>query len=951
MSTTTVRPDATRAGAAAYTVTGAASAHAATSDSSDASYVRKAATGTASLLLAAATTAIGGTQAVRRVRCRARAAGATDASKANLYLGCRVGGVNYTGSAVPLRGAAAIGEIAGPWVTAAPDGSPWDQDRIDGLLVQWTDYGGAGDASTLYEAYVDVDLASAPTTTVTAPTGTITSTTLPDVAWTYADGEGDAQAWYQVRVFSSAQFSVPGFDPEVAAPTWDSGVVSSIDTTTTVGEHLVNGVWRVYVQTAKAVNGQPFWSGWAYSTVTLAVIRQPAPTLAGSWDAAAGRVTCTVEGDYLLPGYASQAFELQRSSDAGVTWRDVRNATELAPLTPDGEALLRSAAVLWIDSQLSPTDGQTITNLGTGGTALNARAGSSVSADSNDPKRLTFEGVPYVYLPAAANYLAASASSADYVDLDVLMRVALDDWTPGTITSLVEHTQGADPLRVFRTTVNTNGTLGLTWYTAGTGASFVSATSTVAPGFVDGQAYWVRVTARFDVGGSREVKFWTAPDSPEVPESWTQLGSTLTGAPIVIPAVTALVGFNITGIGGFSAYRGIVRSSIDGPAIIDIDTSVLTSASASTFTAVTGQTVTINRSSSGKKAAAVIAPVWLFGTDDYLEVPDSDLLDFAPGDSFTAIVVARMWGTFAPQSNVVLSKRNSGGAASAGWEIVGYNGASSVGSRIFDGALSTSPSQTLVSGALSVMGLVRDTVADTIAATMGTGKSAIADTTTASLANSVPLRVGANADSTFYCAQMELVAAAVFRRALTPAELAQVIDYYSTPRGPWATSVDYEAPRGGSVLYRARTLAVDSLGTTIASPWSTPSTVPVTLDTSWWFKPVTAPSLAIAAVRVEAGLDVRQTVQQGVFRPIGRDGAIVVDGGAGGLDGSYTVHLSTRAEWEALRALLDARSTVLVQDPFGEQKLVRFGERSLKQLGTYDNPQRVVQLDYVEVDA
>jgi hypothetical protein len=54
--------------------------------------------------------------------------------------------------------------------------------------------------------------------------------------------------------------------------------------------------------------------------------------------------------------------------------------------------------------------------------------------------------------------------------------------------------------------------------------------------------------------------------------------------------------------------------------------------------------VTVNRATTGYKTALVTRPIWLFGTDDYLEVADNALLKFGTGD-FTMMVVARQWET------------------------------------------------------------------------------------------------------------------------------------------------------------------------------------------------------------------------------------------------------------------------------------------------------------------
>lgn len=500
MTVSIVRPDVTNSGGSSFAVTGAASAHAALADSSDASYIRKSGSGTASIILGNGTVAIGSTQTVRRVRVRGRVAGGDSSSKANLYLGTRVDGLNYFTSAVTLRGNVALGEITGAWYSTAPDGGAWDQDRIDNLRAQWTDYKDNASRSFLYEVYVDVDLAVQPSTTATAPTGTVTTTALPDVSWTFSDSESEAQSYYRVKVFTAAQYGAAGFDPETAVAAWDSGAVPSVDTTTTVGDYLADGTYRVYVKTAKTINGAAFWSAWSYSAFTVSLTKPTAPTLTALWSEALGKTTITATGAALPVGFSSQIMEVWRSDDAGVTWASIRDGLDLEP-------------------------------------------------------------------------------NASYV----------------------------------------------------------------------------------------------------------------------------------------------------------------------------------------------------------------------------------------------------------------------------------------------------------------------------------------------------------------------------------ASVIDYEAPRGQSVLYRARAIGLYA-GNQIASVWSSNSSVSVTNDGLWWLKVTTAPALNIGGARVLAGLDVKQESQVGVFRPLGRDRAVVVEGALGGFDGSYRVYCSTVEQWTALKALLASQATVLVQDPFGEQKYVRIVSRGLQQVGTASNPQRTVQVDYIEVD-
>lgn len=328
MTVSTVRPNGTPSGGGSFTVTGAATAHAALSDNSDTSYIRKSATGTASIILGNGTITLTSDQAVRQVRVRGRVEATETDSKGNLYLGVRTDGVNYFTSAVPIRGVTAKGEVAGPWYAVAPDGGAWTQEKINEVRTQFTDYRDAAQRVYVYETYVDVDVATRPTTTVTAPTGSVTTTSRPEISWTYADTESEAQTYYRAAVFDDATYTSGAFDPETSAGEWDSGVITSEDTSTTVGALLVDGTYRVYVKTAKTLNGSPFWSEWAFSGFTVSLTPPPTPTVAATY--ASGGVVVTVTGG-APTGFASQTFEVQRSVDGGVTWAAVRDGDALTP--------------------------------------------------------------------------------------------------------------------------------------------------------------------------------------------------------------------------------------------------------------------------------------------------------------------------------------------------------------------------------------------------------------------------------------------------------------------------------------------------------------------------------------------------------------------------------------------------------------------------------------------
>lgn len=334
MAVVTVRPDQNVSGATSFTITGGSpSVHAALSDNSDSTYVRKSTSvsGTASLITGFGTTTIAASQTVRRVRLRARIQTPNSNGKLNLQLGTRVSGVNYFTPALAVRGQVATGEVVGPWYSTAPDGGPWTQTKIDAVRVQTTEFRDSSDRAFVYELYVDVDVANQATVTVSAPTGTITATAKPDVTWSVSDSDGDTASSFQVKVFNSTAYGAGSFNPTTSTATWDSGQVASSDVSTSVGVYLSNATYRAYVRTAKTINGSPFWSGWAYSQFTVNLTAPTVPTLTVTWNANTNSVAVTMTGATASPTFTSQTYDLERTTTGGGTWTPVRDGTNRAP--------------------------------------------------------------------------------------------------------------------------------------------------------------------------------------------------------------------------------------------------------------------------------------------------------------------------------------------------------------------------------------------------------------------------------------------------------------------------------------------------------------------------------------------------------------------------------------------------------------------------------------------
>jgi hypothetical protein len=171
------------------------------------------------------------------------------------------------------------------------------------------------------------------------------------------------------------------------------------------------------------------------------------------------------------------------------------------------------------------------------------------------------------------------------------------------------------------------------------------------------------------------------------------------------------------------------------------------------------------------------------------------------------------------------------------------------------------------------------------------------------------------------------------------------------PDGTFTVStIDHEAPRGQSVVYRVS--AVGVLGENLStSNYSSNLTVVISNDATWWFKAVNDSVLNIGGVRVANGIQEGFTESVAVFRPLGRTTPVVVGGYVYGNDGQYTITTINDSEFNSLETILRYQGKLLVQDPYGTQKYVRLISRSWQLGGTSGRRIRRVSVDYVEIEA
>jgi hypothetical protein len=441
--------------------------------------------------------------------------------------------------------------------------------------------------------------------------------------------------------------------------------------------------------------------------------------------------------------------------------------------------VLSRALVAFDERRATPT-----ANLGT--------LGSAGDVVWTGTRVLTPASVAYVELPGVVgnNMTVPDAAAVDITgDICHIWHVRPADITPAAAVALGAKFSPTGGNQSWRVTIETAGTIIYAWVDSG--GTTRSATSTVAlsvNGYADNQALHIAVTHDVDNGAAgNSVRFWTSPDAT----TWTQLGTTVTQAfttSIFNSAAVVEIGSRSTNTaspfdGGIFRYRmnnGIGASGAVSTAnvVLDVDTSVLTDMAATSFTATTGQTVTINRSTGATYKTKVVLPGIpsriLNGTSDYGEVADLAGLDFGASDSFTVWALVETWATFGTNDAIVAKKANNTDTTQ-GWKLAnGPSTAAQVRAEIGDGTngvgCTTSASRT--SGALTLVSLIRNVTADTIAAAInGTIATPVTDTTTGTLANAEVVRFGRLSGAGTEYTPLRVFAWGIHPYAMTSAEL------------------------------------------------------------------------------------------------------------------------------------------------------------------------------------
>lgn len=208
--------------------------------------------------------------------------------------------------------------------TSDPSGNPWTLASFNNFEVNIGRDDVYANPLRVAEVYVDVVYTQQSAVTVTAPTGTVTTTCRPTVAWSYTQPDANPQAKYWVVIYTAAQVAASGFVPFVSTPLQSSGWVFGTDLQWTLNSDITNGTYYAYVQVGQTWPGAgDFISPYASINWTQSIAGAPNAVLSSAvFDTIYNRVTLQLTQGGSSP--ATAAFAVQCSRDSGITWGPVR---------------------------------------------------------------------------------------------------------------------------------------------------------------------------------------------------------------------------------------------------------------------------------------------------------------------------------------------------------------------------------------------------------------------------------------------------------------------------------------------------------------------------------------------------------------------------------------------------------------------------------------------------
>lgn len=202
---------------------------------------------------------------------------------------------------------------------------------------------------------------------------------------------------------------------------------------------------------------------------------------------------------------------------------------------------------------------------------LTAGQRTDTAATNGTAAEFGYDGEDFLFLSGASGNYASTPDAAglDIVgDIDLRVRVSMDDWTPAAESTLIAKYTATGNQRSYALAVTATGALIFRWSEDGTAEK--SETSSAVNTFTNGSTHWVRATLDVDNGAAdAAVNFYTSEDGA----TWTALGvQQLNGATTSVFASTAVLELGSQTAGTVNRlagkiFRAQVLSGIGGTSV------------------------------------------------------------------------------------------------------------------------------------------------------------------------------------------------------------------------------------------------------------------------------------------------------------------------------------------------------------------------------------------------
>jgi hypothetical protein len=273
---------------------------------------------------------------------------------------------------------------------------------------------------------------------------------------------------------------------------------------------------------------------------------------------------------------------------------------------------------------------------------------------------VTYSGVPnYLDLPGAVGDYASTPDSAAVSitgDIDLRLKMEAADWTPTVANYLISKAVTSGQY-AYNFGLGAAGTIFIRVSTDGT--TFITGTSTVATGFVDGTTNWVRVTR---AAGTGAINFYTSADGI----AWAALG-----APVAAAAGSMYDGTDALAVGAHpnglapldgKIYYAEIRDGIAGTVVAVFDANDGTSGSTSVTSSATGEVWTIH----GLATLDGVGGIAISGEFEIIRVIDANSYDIA---STTAATSTGSGGGAVVSAEYQINAGGSTSTSGTGWGI------------------------------------------------------------------------------------------------------------------------------------------------------------------------------------------------------------------------------------------------------------------------------------------